>query len=252
MISKGYSIVLMIGACSFAQGLRSKKYGQNVEALRDFHLSEDTVQEKFIDTDIDHINNHGEGSATYKMRYLIDDSAVQGVVNPPILFYCGNEGDVITFYNNSGFVTKTLPPQVNGLVLFGEHRYYGKSMPFGNDSFTPDNVKFLTVDQAMLDYVNLIKSIKASNVNYTNSPVIAFGGSYGGMLAAWMRMKYPFVIQGAHAASAPILFFTGVTSPYAFNDLATRDFAEIDPKCPQLIRQGFSVLDRLGKNATNY
>jgi lysosomal Pro-X carboxypeptidase len=109
-------------------------------------------------------------------------------------------------------------------------------MPFGNQSFTADNVKFLTVDEAMLDYVNLIKTIKASNVNYTNSPVIAFGGSYGGMLAAWMRIKYPFLIHGAHAASAPILFFTGVTSPYAFNDYVTRDFAQIDPNCPVLIR----------------
>jgi pimeloyl-ACP methyl ester carboxylesterase len=186
------------------------------------------------------------------MRYLIDESAAEGIVNPPILFYCGNEGDVWTFYNNSGFVTNTLPPQVNGLVLFGEHRYYGQSMPFGDQSYTPENVKFLTVDQAMQDYVNLIQNIKASNVNYTFSTVIAFGGSYGGMLAAWMRMKYPFLIHGAHAASAPILFFSGVTSPYAYNDLATRDFAQADPNCPVSIRKGFTALDRLGMNSTNY
>jgi hypothetical protein len=63
MISKGYSIILLIGACSVAQGLRQKKYGQNVDTLRDFHLGAGNVQEKFIDTDIDHINNHGEGTS---------------------------------------------------------------------------------------------------------------------------------------------------------------------------------------------
>lgn len=75
-----------------------------------------------------------------------------------------------------------------------------------------------------MDYVKLIKSFKANNTNYANSPVYAFGGSYGGMLAAWFRMKYPHIIQGSHAASAPILFFPGSVSPYAFNQLTARTY----------------------------
>ena len=42
----------------------------------------------------------------------------------------------------------------------------------------------------MLDYVQLVKSIK-EDYSLEDRAVIAIGGSYGGMLAAWMRMKYP-------------------------------------------------------------
>jgi len=58
----------------------------------------------------------------------------------------------------------------------------------------------------MLDYVALLQSIK-KQYGAEQKATIAVGGSYGGMLAAWMRMKFPHAIQGALAASAPIFYF---------------------------------------------
>lgn len=75
-----------------------------------------------------------------------------------------------------------------------------------------------------MDFVQLIKSFKANNTAYVNSPVFAFGGSYGGMLAAWMRIKYPHIIQGSLASSAPTMFFPGSVSPYAFNEYTARSY----------------------------
>ena len=50
--------------------------------------------------------------------------------------------------------------------------------------------------QALADYAELLTSIKKTTPGAANSPVVVFGGSYGGMLAAWMRIKYPHVVQG--------------------------------------------------------
>jgi len=66
-------------------------------------------------------------------------------------------------------------------------------MPFGKDSMKKGNNQYLTVDNTLMDYVELIKTLKVS-YGAEGKAVIAFGGSYGGMLAAWMRMKHPHVI----------------------------------------------------------
>jgi hypothetical protein len=42
----------------------------------------------------------------------------------------------------------------------------------------------------MMDYVELIKYIRES-YKMQDKAAIVFGGSYGGMLAAWLRMKFP-------------------------------------------------------------
>jgi len=70
------------------------------------------------------------------MRYLIDDSYFLDPKNEnksrPILFYAGNEGDILQFYENSGFMTDDLADRWGALVVFGEHRYFGGSWPFNN------------------------------------------------------------------------------------------------------------------------
>ena len=41
-----------------------------------------------------------------------------------------------------------------------------------------------------MDYVELMKYVRF-NYNAMQRACIVFGGSYGGMLAAWLRMKFP-------------------------------------------------------------
>ena len=55
---------------------------------------------------------------------------------------------------------------------------------------------YLTSQQALADFATLLLHMKATVEGAANSPIIAFGGSYGGMLATWFRMKYPYVVQG--------------------------------------------------------
>ena len=57
--------------------------------------------------------------------------------------------------------------------------------------------------QALADYAVLMPQIK-EKYDAKKSMVISFGGSYGGMLTAWFRLKYPNVVDGSLAGSAPI------------------------------------------------
>lgn len=75
-----------------------------------------------------------------------------------------------------------------------------------------------------------------------------FGGSYGGMLASWFRMKYPHLVQGAIAASAPILQFLDYYDDCSlFNKIVTKDYEGYSPQCANVIRKTWPALRRLSR-----
>jgi lysosomal Pro-X carboxypeptidase len=174
-----------------------------------------------------------------------------------VFFYAGNEGGIENFYSNSGFVTETLAMEFGAAVIFAEHRFFGDSMPGGNvtAAAVPEIYKHLTAEQAQQDYVNLINYMKnpaKDDINKANflkldlakRPIIAVGGSYGGMLAAWLRMKYPHVFAGALASSAPLVFSPEKVSPFAFSEAITNVYKAQNLLCPTFIKMHLLSLQK--------
>uniref|UniRef100_A0A0M3IZ85 Putative serine protease pcp-1 (inferred by orthology to a C. elegans protein) n=1 Tax=Anisakis simplex TaxID=6269 RepID=A0A0M3IZ85_ANISI len=169
----------------------------------------------------------------------------------PIFFYTGNEGSIEGFAENTGIMWD-LAKQFKAAIVFAEHRYYGTSMPFGNLSYT--NVKYLgylASTQALADYAKLIPYLKEKIIHCPpDTPVISFGGSYGGMLSAWFRMKYPDIVTGAWASSAPLMYFPGGgVDPGAFDHKVKEDF--LNAGCNErTITNGFAAIMSLSETAS--
>jgi lysosomal Pro-X carboxypeptidase len=118
-------------------------------------------------------------------------------------------------------------------------------MPFGNLSLTsPYYAQWLTSEQALADFAVLVRSLRES-LGAPRAPLIAFGGSYGGMLSAWFRIKYPHVVQGAIAASAPIWLFPGLTDPEAFMEITTRTYAGAGSSCAESIQKSWGIMTQM-------
>lgn len=61
-----------------------------------------------------------------------------------------------------------------------------------------------------------------------------------------MRIKYPHILQGAVASSAPILQFPGTYNCSDFNKLVTNDYEDYSKTCANVIRKTWSSIRRLG------
>ncbi|KAK9749852.1 hypothetical protein RND81_02G155200 [Saponaria officinalis] len=203
---------------------------------------------KYFTQTLDHFSFSDVG--VFSQRYLINtDNWVGAKRKGPIFMYCGNEGDIEWFASNSGFIWD-IAPRFGALLLFPEHRYYGESMPYGSKEQVYKNyttLSYLTAEQAIADYAVLLRDLKR-NLSAEALPVILFGGSYGGMLAAWMRLKYPHMAIGALASSAPVLQFENIVPADTFYDLVSNDFRRESTSCFNTIKESWDALASEGQS----
>jgi len=108
-----------------------------------------------------------------------------------------------------------LARQEQALIFVLEHRYYGESYPVEDMSL--ERLRFLSSAQALADLAWFITWVSSASpdlreaepplrlpASTSQSPWIAFGGSYPGNLAAWLKLKYPHLVLGSVASSAPL------------------------------------------------
>ncbi|PKU64396.1 lysosomal Pro-X carboxypeptidase [Dendrobium catenatum] len=191
---------------------------------------------------LDHFSYQPKSYTIFYQKYLMNSTFWER--GEPIFVYTGNEGDIEWFAANTGFMMD-IAPKFRALLVFIEHRYYGTSKPFGEKSYeSADKLGYLNSAQALADYAVLIRSLK-HNMSAESSPVVVFGGSYGGMLAAWFRLKYPQIAIGALASSAPILQFDDITPWSSFYDGVSQDYKDESINCFEVIKKGWDELMRL-------
>lgn len=172
-----------------------------------------TCDERFFDQPVDHFAPRrppGQG-LVWKQRYIVcRTDLLARSEGAPILFYAGNEADVELYVNATGLMWEHAD-ELGAALVWAEHRYFGKSMPFARATLRR-HMEFLSSEQALADFAQLLHFLRGPP--HSRRPAAALGGSYGGMLASWLRIKYPSAIDGALAASAPILSFLGLDPPY--------------------------------------
>ncbi|XP_060598932.1 putative serine protease K12H4.7 isoform X1 [Ruditapes philippinarum] len=148
--------------------------------------------------------NHFDGSdfRYWKQRYFVNNVTFRA--GGPIFIMLGGESEANPAWLVDGAWQQYARDHGAFLVLL-EHRYYGESHPVP-DLSTP-NLQYLSSKQALADIAQFVTYFKKLYIYQylQNSSVILFGGSYAGSLAAWARSRYPYLIDGAVASSAPMV-----------------------------------------------
>ncbi|KAG9406486.1 Thymus-specific serine protease [Aphanomyces cochlioides] len=136
----------------------------------------------------------------WNQRYFVNDEFWAGE-GFPVFLYIGGEGPLTASTLTKKNYIHELAQQHRAHLVAVEHRYYGTSYP--TPDMSNENLRYLSSQQALFDLAR-IHTYLTSTYGLKRSKWVAFGGSYPGALAAWFKLKYPHLVEGSVASSAPL------------------------------------------------
>ncbi|KAL5238760.1 hypothetical protein ACI65C_006170 [Semiaphis heraclei] len=182
---------------------------------------------------LDHFNP--TDNRTWKQRYQVNLENYKN--DGPIFLMIGGEGSISAKWMHSG-AWIDYAKEFNALCFQLEHRFYGESHP--TEDLSTSNLVYLSSDQALADLADFIVNIKIKYNIPSAAKWVAFGGSYSGTLAAWLRMKYPHLIHAAVSSSGPLLAKIDFKEYFMVVENALETYK---PECVSQIKQANQMIN---------
>lgn len=200
-----FYICIIVSMCMLKAAYSGKHFrlgrskGGNLGAPGGYN-GEKLPSEQWFKQKLDHSNP--SDLRVWKQRYYVNDSFYDFNNPGPVFLMIGGEGEADARWMVKGAWIE-YAKKFKALCINLEHRFYGASHP--TVDLSVKNLQYLSSYQALADLANFISAMNDKYRLNTNVKWIAFGGSYPGSLAAWLRMKYPHLVYAAVSSSGPLL-----------------------------------------------
>jgi len=197
----------------------------------------DNVTHHVMVQPLDHFDRYN--TVTYNQSYWLNEQFMD-LSRPVGFIFLGGEwqeGGVTIEYGLN--VVSVWAKQFGALMLDIQHRYYDGQNPPSDDG----QPRFLQSAQAIADAARVVKEVNQRYSSRVKQPIkwIVTSGSYGGILAAIFRLKYPELTVGAIAISAPVTATLAYDGFFAVGGLVLN---QTEPECFQTVRGAVSQVDK--------
>jgi len=211
----------------------------------------DEFRTMYFEQQADHLNAYHQQTAgldsnttTFQQRYWINTRAWNGAsAKAPIFVVISPYGNFNSYAY--GFVGE-MSRDLGAMVVQIEGRFAPGSMLFNESGFDrqANRIGLASAENALRDHAMLISHLRDVYDPDWVCPTATFGTSLAGMYAAWLRFKFPNVVDMAVASGSPMTGYPGTSDTLAFTKTITEAWrAEGDSDCVDLVRDSFKALE---------